>query len=151
MIYTLYDRFWHGLLHPGARLNIKTVFLVMGFPMLKIRWSRDHLFFNMGIPIPRKTAFFFYWDAPSIFWKAYLGIPGNILWEVISWFSPRTNPFCSGKELWRCLWTICCCKLNRTVSDSLACGSEKQIYAMVNVLTFWSWRKLADILQTFSK
>ena len=30
---------------------IKTIFPGMGIPMLKIRWSRDHLIFNMGIPI----------------------------------------------------------------------------------------------------
>ena len=38
-------------LQPGPRLNIKTVFPGMGIPMLKIRWSWDHLIFNMGIPI----------------------------------------------------------------------------------------------------
>ena len=35
----------------GPRLNIKTIFPGMGIPMFKIRWSRDHLIFNMGIPI----------------------------------------------------------------------------------------------------
>ena len=35
---------------PGPRLNIKTIFPVMGTPMLKIRRSRDCLNFNMGIP-----------------------------------------------------------------------------------------------------
>ena len=34
-----------------ARLNIKTIFPGIGIPMLKIRWSRDHLIFNMRIPI----------------------------------------------------------------------------------------------------
>ena len=34
-----------------ARFNIKTVFLGMGIPMLKIRRSQDHLIFNMGMPI----------------------------------------------------------------------------------------------------
>ena len=36
---------------PGPHLNIKTVFPRYGIPMLKIRWSRDRLIFNMGIPI----------------------------------------------------------------------------------------------------
>ena len=36
---------------PGPCLNIKTVFLGMRIPMLKIRWSRDRLIFNIGIPI----------------------------------------------------------------------------------------------------
>ena len=33
----------------GLRLNMKTVFLMYGIPMFKIRQSRDHLIFNMGI------------------------------------------------------------------------------------------------------
>ena len=36
---------------PGPYLNIKTVFAGMGISMLKIRWLRDHLIFNMGIHI----------------------------------------------------------------------------------------------------
>ena len=36
---------------PGACLNIKPSFQGIGISMLKIRRSRDHLIFNMGIPI----------------------------------------------------------------------------------------------------
>ena len=39
------------LFRPGPRLNIKTVFLRYGIPMLKIRRSWGRLIFNMGIPI----------------------------------------------------------------------------------------------------
>ena len=35
----------------GPRRNIKMVSPGMGIPMLKIRWSRDRLIFNMGILI----------------------------------------------------------------------------------------------------
>ena len=35
----------------GPHLNKKTVFPGMGIPMLKIRWLRDRLIFNMGILI----------------------------------------------------------------------------------------------------
>ena len=35
----------------GPCLNVKTVFPVMGIPMLKIRRSHDRLISNMGIPI----------------------------------------------------------------------------------------------------
>ena len=35
---------------PGACLNIKTVFLGMGIPFIKILWLWDHLIFIMGIP-----------------------------------------------------------------------------------------------------
>ena len=38
-------------IHSGPRLNIKTVFPGMEILMLKTRWSRDRLIFNMGIPI----------------------------------------------------------------------------------------------------
>ena len=38
-------------LSPGPRINIETVFPGMGFPMLKIRRSRNRLIFNMGIPM----------------------------------------------------------------------------------------------------
>ena len=35
---------------PGPHLNVNTVFSCMGIPTQKIRRSRDHLIFNMGIP-----------------------------------------------------------------------------------------------------
>ena len=51
---SVYDEYRKLILHckpPGPRLNIKTVFPSMGIPTLKIRWSRDRLIFNIGIPI----------------------------------------------------------------------------------------------------
>ena len=39
------------LVRLGPHLNKKTVFPGMGIPMLKIRWLRDRLIFNMGILI----------------------------------------------------------------------------------------------------
>ena len=44
--------------HPGGRLNIKMPSYQYRDPMFKIRWSRDHLIFNMGIPIPGKDSLF---------------------------------------------------------------------------------------------
>ena len=41
----------HLMEEPGPGLNIKIVLPGMGIPMLKIRQSRDHLTFNVGIPI----------------------------------------------------------------------------------------------------
>ena len=40
-----------SLKYPGPHLNIKMSFLDMRIPVLKIRRSRDRLFFNMGIPM----------------------------------------------------------------------------------------------------
>ena len=38
-------------MQPGTHFNIKTVIPGMRIPILKIRRSRDHLIFNMGIPL----------------------------------------------------------------------------------------------------
>ena len=47
----------------GPHLNIKMVYPGMGIPIIKIRWSWDHLIFIMGIPIPGKMVF--YIETPS--------------------------------------------------------------------------------------
>ena len=47
---------WPDPEHCG-RLNIKMSYQYIGIPMLKIRWSRDRLIFNMGIPYLGKTVF----------------------------------------------------------------------------------------------
>ena len=36
---------------PGPHFNIKVVFLRIGIPLTKIRWSWNNLIFEMGIPI----------------------------------------------------------------------------------------------------
>ena len=48
---------------PGPCLNIETVFPGIGIPIIKIRWSSDHLIFAMGSPITSKTVSW-YWTAP---------------------------------------------------------------------------------------
>ena len=40
---------------PGTLFNIKPAFPGMGIPIIKIRWSWDHLIFMMGIPIYIET------------------------------------------------------------------------------------------------
>ena len=43
---------------PGDCFNIKMCLTSIGIPMLKIRWSCDHLIFNMGIPTPGKDGLY---------------------------------------------------------------------------------------------
>ena len=52
---------------PGPCFNIKLIFPCMGIPMLKIRWLRDCLIFNMGIPILVRQHFYIEM-APRIWW-----------------------------------------------------------------------------------
>ena len=50
---------------PGPCLNIKLSFPGMGISLLKIRRSRDHLSFNMGIPVLGKTGIFILRQPPG--------------------------------------------------------------------------------------
>ena len=52
---------WKGI-YLGPVLIKRPSFPGMGIPMLKIRWSWDHLLFNMGIPILVSL----YWDGPQV-------------------------------------------------------------------------------------
>ena len=49
-------------------VKVKMVLTSIGIPMLKIRWSLDHLIFNMGIPILVRQHIHIEM-APRIFWK----------------------------------------------------------------------------------
>ena len=42
----------------GGRLDIKMSSYHIGIAMLKIKWSRDRLIFNMGIAIPGKDSLY---------------------------------------------------------------------------------------------
>ena len=74
-----------------ACLNIKTVFVGIGIPIKKIRWSHNHHFFIMGIPI---LYTFLYWDVPLVVWsyvpKTLMSVCaqrcGTLLWqETMLW------------------------------------------------------------------
>ena len=64
---------------PGPRLNIKTVFLRIGIPIIKIRRSRDRLIFVMGIPILVRRRLF-----------------------IETAHISRWNELCSGNDLFTC-------------------------------------------------
>ena len=55
----------------------------------------------------------------------YLHILWSKWWGVIWEFSPQRDPSCWGRGWWRCRRTTCCCRSSRTISNSLAFGSEK--------------------------
>ena len=62
----------------------------------------------------------------SCSFSTYLHIRESKWWEEIAVFSLRRDPFCSRTKWWRYHRTICCCKLNRRASNSLAFGSENR-------------------------
>ena len=56
----------------ASRINIKTIFPRYGIPMLKIRRSRYHFIFNMGIPIPIRRHLYIETGPRSFQWRKFL-------------------------------------------------------------------------------
>ena len=66
-------RFFSG--ESGPCLHIKTILPCMGISMLNIRWSWDHLIFNMGILILVKWQFYIDVGPWILFWQKHTPFP----------------------------------------------------------------------------
>lgn len=54
-------------------------------------------------------------------------------WPVeTGWSFFQRGPSCSGREWWRCSWTICCYRWSQTASETRACGSVGDQKEMVH-------------------
>ena len=58
----------------------------IGIPIIKIRWSHDHLIFIMEIPIPGKTVFILRWGPGRQRWDRIAGIQGNLEVNVPNYY-----------------------------------------------------------------
>ena len=63
----------HSSIILRPHLNIKTIYLGIGIPIIKMRWSSDCLIIIMRVPILVKTVSL-YWDCPQILWLPKLQI-----------------------------------------------------------------------------
>ena len=64
LTYNTFSLSRHFIKEPVPRLSVKTVFPGVGISIVKIGRSWDCLIFMMGIPLPVKSAYFFYWNGP---------------------------------------------------------------------------------------
>ena len=87
----------HGIGYQMSCLNMKPSFPGMRIPMLKIRWSRDCLIFNMGIPILVRGHFIFRQPQVPDFCKEDqccmqdLSVTKWYIWKYVLWFLSKTQ------------------------------------------------------------